>query len=200
MANSLTGRLYGAAQLALFMQAGLDAFSDDKKTALRTLIIPVLCALPGLFYAVHFPAADLEAAPASDIVLIGLARLVISFPIGVFLVYYISGWIDRQQYFWHWLHASNWISAIFFIVFGVPKLLVASGAFTKCYMYQYSVFLEIYAYAVSGYLFYRAFRINALLAVGLACFMLLINHEIGRLMFSVFGYGFDPRGGECPPG
>lgn len=190
-------RFYGAAQLALFMQAGLNAFEDDRKKALTSLIIPILCAVPGLFYGVYFPAADLESAPASDIVAIGLLRLVITFPLALYLVYHISGWLDRKDCYWRWLHASNWISAVFFIVMGVPRLLVASDVFTKCYMYQYTVFLEVYAYGVSGYLFYRAFKINAFLAVGLACFMLLINQEVGRLMFSVFGYGFDPRGGEC---
>lgn len=199
MADQAKNRFFGAAQLSLFMHAGLDAFSGDKKAALRSLIIPILCAIPGLFYAVSFPAADLEAAPASDIVLIGLSRFAISFPLSIFLVYHVSGWIDRQEHFWRWLHAGNWISAVFFIVMGVPKLLVATDVFTKCYMYQYTVFLELYAYGVSGYLFYRAFKINAFLAVGLACFMILINQEIGRLMFAAFGYGFDPRGGECPP-
>ncbi len=181
--------LLGVFEISLFMKIGLDRFSGDLNSFLRSFyvlflniaLIPI--SIPYL-YAVD---PNLQNMSLNSIIIIFIVKFILVIALLVTLSYYLCKFLKRQEYFVKYITVSNWASLIAVILYLPFIIMMAVGTYSFSDLAPYLILVSIYMYSLAGFIAKYVLQIPWELAAFIAILSMAINESSFELVYLVTG-------------
>jgi hypothetical protein len=173
--GELRQNLTGCLEIALFMPRGAERFCASYKGMIKSFAIPLLLLpLTLLTVIAAHPDPALTSSSAKILVVIYSLRTFIYLAMFLGLVYCMARQMDREEHFYRFATANNWL-AIPAAILSVPLILAfLNGAYEWNEVYPLLVFITLYSYAYSTFMITFVMR----LPWELACFIAIAGMAI----------------------
>ena len=180
--QELTRNLLGCLEAALFMRPVRERFGATHEEATRSFIIPILM-LPVSMLALYFyPFAHLDHNAANQLAFLYCLRGAISWALFFSSVYWLTREVDRRQYFWQFVTATNWLSIPATLVFLPIVLKVAYGGQSLAMLHPAIMLTMLYTYAFTAYTAARVLRAPLELGGFIALIAFIVNNYTTGLL------------------
>jgi len=165
--------LLGSLEISLFMPAGHSRFGDTFDEAVRSFIIPILL-FPATILALYFypeSAVRENIDSMNTISLLLSLRLAVSWAIFFGAVYWIVKKCDRQQHFYRFVIAMNWLTVPATVIFIPVAWMLIQGTHSWQELYGFMLALTFYSYAFTAYMTSRVL----IIPMELAAFIIIVG-------------------------
>jgi len=163
------------------MKSGVQRFENTKEAALTSLLIPlILLLLISEISKINPVYADLNYLHI-------LAKTSILLVLSI-LIYYGASYacivaLERKQYFFQFITATNWLTLTSFAINAPFFMLVYYGAYTYQEMLNLFIFLMFFSVIYSAFMITHLLRINWMLGAALSIMSLLIDDGLRQALF-----------------
>lgn len=155
------------------MRSGVERFSSTKKAAIKSFLVPI-AAVPLVLFIISLQ----WASPADRVMFpFEVLRLIAIYAIFYTVINLLTKQIDRNQYFFQFINAGNWITLPLAILIAPIAILVGFEINTYASLENYAIFTAIVGYILTGYVATQALRIPWQLGAFIAIISLAI-HDI----------------------
>lgn len=142
--------LLGSLEIALFMRIARERFGNSGGEALRSFAVPVLLFPLTVITMLLSPSAPTDSA--NIIALLFGLRMAFIWIFFFGSVYLITKEIDRKQYFYKFVIASNWLSVPATVVFMPILWMLMTGAQTWDQAFPLMLCVLLYTYAFTAFM------------------------------------------------
>jgi hypothetical protein len=157
--------LLGCFEIMIFMSQGVARFSTTKRDGLRSFIWPAIFIPIALFcFSFHSTGYSLPL-----LLTLHGARMILTFAITFVLVYYLSKYYERDQYFWQFVSATNWLNIPIFVLLLpiVFSLVSITGEVETAAHYDalagtfrsYAIFITMLSYVYTAFVMTYALKL-----------------------------------------
>ena len=174
--------LLGGLEAALLMRQAAGRFANDRDSALRSFIIPILLSTLTLAGIYMFPRAELAHHSVNMIAILYSSRLVLSWVIYFACIYWLAREVGRKEYFWRFVAANNWLSIPATVIFAPVAWSLLRGTHSWDEMSAIMVMLTLYSYVFTAYAAALIFRVPWELGAFIALIGLLIHENTGYVI------------------
>ena len=151
--------LLGSLEVALFMREGRDRFGDTLSEAIRSFSVPILLFPLTIATVTMYPSTGIADNSANTIALLYSLRLAFIWLFFFGSVYLITKEIDRKQYFYRFITATNWLTVPSTVVFIPIAYLLLAGTHTLDELYPIMVCIILYTYAFTAFMATHVLRV-----------------------------------------
>ncbi len=187
--SEIKRNLLGTFEICLLMTDADKRFHSDSKEALRSFIIPALFFPLSIF--IFFLEPEMGAfngSPDNFVVLLYCLRYTFALGFFLLLMYYLSKTIRREQYFWKFVSANNWLTIPRAILFTPIAVLLLQGGYSHSELAVYLTAAMVYSYVCMGFIAMIALRIPWKLAGFIVFISLAINEGSYKVLLWVGEY------------
>lgn len=170
--------LMGCLEVFLFMPNGVQRFSNSKRDAYKSFIIPV--AFLPLTLMVIMALPDESVGPASLLLPLHVVRIILAVVLFLTAVYFLAKQCDREEHFYQFLNVSNWCNIAGLILVAPIVYGVFSGQDMAAFE-AYAVFITIAGYIYTAFILTHCFR----LPWEMGGFIAIIGLAIDENLFTV---------------
>ncbi len=163
--------LLGCFEILLFMRSGIDHFDYTRKAALRSFLFP-LATLPFVLYIMAFNG---EQTAALTFYLLHAVRIIITLALFFGIIYMLTKQLGRDDHFYRFVNAYNWLSLPFIFFFVPIALMLASGDYSADDLNNAAVFVTLLGYVYTGFIATHCFRLPWELGAVIAIFGMFID-------------------------
>lgn len=157
--------LLGCFEIMIFMKQGVEQFSDTKRDALRSFFWPIII-IPLALFSFSFHSTGY---PLSLLMVLHGVRMVLTFAITFAIIYYVAKYFERDQHFWRFVSASNWLNIPIFILL-LPimfSLVTITGDVEVAAQYDalansfqsYAIFITMLSYVYTAFVMTHALKL-----------------------------------------
>ncbi len=176
--------LHGSFEIILFMRRGVERFQNvSKKDAIKSFIIPVLF-LPLVFAVLVKTSADGYSIPF--IISVHFVRIAVGVCVNLYILYFLTKQLNRQEHFCRFLVIANWIS-LFDIILVSPVLFFIFSGLDLSAIEPYAVFMTLVGYVYMAFIIKSSFRIPWELGGFAAIVGLAVDETLWDIIFFMFG-------------
>lgn len=169
--------LLGCLEIATFMPKGAERFCANRKSMIKSFLIPLIILPLTIITVVAAHPGELTSGSAQVLAMIYSLRLFIS--LGAFLafVYFMAKTMDRQDAFYRFATANNWLS-IPATVAALPFIILfLNGNHDWASIYPMLVMIALYSYAYTAFMAAHVLRIPFEMAAFIAICGMAINQS-----------------------
>lgn len=170
--------LMGCLEVFLFMPCGLERFSNERRDALRSFMIPLILLPVTLTIIMFLP--DEAGAPLSVAVPIHFVRIILAVVLFLAAVYFLAKQFGREEYFYKFLNVSNWFNIIGFTLILPFVYGIFSGQDMVAFE-AYAVFVTLVGYVYTAFVLTYCFK----LPWQMGGFISIIGLAIDQNLFTV---------------
>lgn len=187
MKQKIIRYLQGSMEMALFMRSGIDFFPNDRREALWSFIVPLLCIPPTLFYAVAAKPDSLATLSPAQICVALTLKATLSVAVFLYAIWFFSGWVGKRENYWRFVTTGNWVSVIMLIILAPFLIFDANNWAAQETIRAMLIILSLYGYAVTGYIATRALNIPWMLGGAVGIFELFISETFYDIIKAYYG-------------
>ncbi len=174
--------LLGCLETALFMRGGSDRFCANRKSMLKSFLIPVvLLPLTLITVLSAHPAGALNATSMQILALIYALRLFVYLGVFLSVIYCMARTMDKLDAFYRFATANNWLTLPAAILITPLVVLFMNGHYEWAEIYPLMVFITLYSYAYTAFMAAHVLRIP----MELACFVAITGMAIHQTSLDV---------------
>lgn len=152
----IKNNLMGCLEVFLFMPKGVHRFSNSRRDAYRSFVIPLVFLPFALMVIMALP--DESSGPVSLILPLHISRIILAIVLFLTAVYFLAKQCGREEHFYQFLNVSNW-SNVMGIFLVLPLVYgIFSGHDMAAYE-SYAVFVTIAGYIYSAFVLTHCFRL-----------------------------------------
>lgn len=144
--------LLGCFETVLLMRQARTRFGTTAPEAIRSFAIPVMISPLFLLAFFLFQVPETSEASRYTIALLYALRMVTVWGMFLGLVWWIAREIDREQHFFQFVIANNWLSIPATLLLLPVLYLMFKGTMTWEEAYPYMSMLMVYAYVFTAYM------------------------------------------------
>lgn len=182
--QSIKSALWGCLEIPLFMKLGVTRFNNTKDAAISSFIIPFL----SVFLIAEL--AHINPVFADRPYIWNLFSLTALLVINIVLFYgasYICMWaLDRKEFIYTYINATNWLSLTVTLTNLPFILLVYFGFYTYAEMNNLFIFMILFGCTYQAFYITHALRINWMLGTAISILGMLIDDTAYKIMFGGF--------------
>ena len=176
-------------ETALLMKQGPERFGTTLDEMLRSfwifaLTIPFTLYAISLIHPTRNEIADLSYGFVASLFLV---KMLIVAVLSILLSYGFARHYERMAYFCSCITAMNWTGLIGTVLFLPSIIMVTMGIYTWDQVYPYLIFLTMYSYVCTGFVFTYTMRIPWEMGGFLAVCILAINQTSIDLLYWIAG-------------
>lgn len=182
----IKSHLQAAGETLLFMRSGIDRFDGSARAAWLSMLIPLMLTISAFWLVMEIPPLGAEDAPPLRLATATVVTRLVSLAVFVALIYGLTRFQNRPEGFSRLITASNW-TALFFTLLSLPATFLKLADTINRQTYEdLMIWVQIYGYAVMGFIIWCCVRLPWELSAALAIFVLFINQTSRDIMFSLF--------------
>jgi hypothetical protein len=167
--------LIGCLETALFMPTARRYFGNSAGEACRSFIIPVLMFPVTIFAFYLYPKPELADKSLELVTILYAVRVAVAWLLSLGTIYWILRGIEREQYFFQFVTAYNWL-AIPCTVVVLPVLwMLYSGSHSGGEILPLLLFLIGYSYVFTAFMAAYVLRIPWQLAGFIVILTMAVN-------------------------
>jgi hypothetical protein len=173
----------GSMEIALFMPGGCDKFGETSGEALRSFLVPILFfpLTIILFYVSPDPKLTTDSL-LTVAALYGL-RMLIAWIISLGAIYLVVSEINRKQYFFKFVTASNWLAVPSTTIVLPVLFMMYTGSRSGDELFIIAGILMLYSYAFTAFMATYVLRIPWELAGALIIASMIVNDRAMDIVY-----------------
>lgn len=174
--------LLGSLEIALFLPAGGKRFGKSAREALRSFIIPALFFPLTIILFYMYPKPEFTDSSIQTVILLYGLRMILSWAVSLGAIYLVVKEINRKQYFFQFVTASNWLAIPSTIIILPVVIMMYTGSKSGDELFIIAAALMFYSYAFTAFMATYVLRIPWELAGALIILSMIINDRAMDVM------------------